>query len=362
VIVIHIGLKKAGSTSIQAFMACNDDALRQLGVDYAQVGRKYKTTHHNFAREIITSLKKFRPDRGTISELADYWRKAAAGTLVLSSELFEEAEVDQIGGMRDTLRRARLNEEFRIVLIVRNLLDLIPSSYAQKVKYGVRTCDFDAFFEERMQLRRVNHFATAKRWADAFGWDSLHIRVLDRSHLVNGDLLDDFLSLCNLDRLSAEAVPLVRPPRILNQSPGWKVLESTRALFGGNHGLPSDHPLSVTQKLKDRMIVGNVAIRAGDKRGWNNERGLYLTREQADRCVELFEASVDNLNAHLANPLPLPRDLEAQGFSPREFLPEARLIPADELEAFYEDMRSILAKRKEHSEGARKKRKRKIRK
>ena len=342
-IVIHIGLKKAGSTSIQAFLNDNEDALRRQSVDFAQIGRRGKSTaHHNFAREIITALRKFNAAYGTLSELAEYWRNAPAQTLVITSELFEEGEVEQIAVLKETLARARENEEFRIVLVLRELLDLMPSSYAQKVKYGVKTHDFDAFFEERMQARRINYFETAKRWADVFGWESLRLRLLDRKYLVNGELIDDFMSLCGLDP-GSEVVELAKRTGQVNASPGWKVLEATRALFDGRHRLNPDRRIGIKMKLKEKQQLGRLLMQAGNKRGWNDDRGYYLTRDQAQKCLDIFRTNIDAFNAHLSEPLPMPPDLDARGFHEREFLPDADCIPSRELRDFYEDVRLLKA-------------------
>ena len=322
-------------------MSSNESALRELSVDYPSIGRRLPApAHHNIARAIIDSLKKFDPEAGTLTRLARHWQSSSAATLVLSSELFEEAEVDQIGVLRDTLFRARPNEEFRIVLVLRDLMALMLSSYAQKVKFGVKTHDFDQFYGERMQARRVNYFQTAERWAKIFGWDAMRLRLLDRDYLVNGDLIDDFMAICGIKTDEARE-PTLQRPRILNTSPGWKVLEAARALFGGCHGLPSDHLLTRAFNRKKKMALGNLAIRVGEKKGWNDDRGQYFTRPQAQDCVDTFAASIDGLNACLPNPFPLPPDLEARGFRPREFLPDVSHIRPDELRTFYDELRKL---------------------
>ena len=353
-IVIHIGLKKAGSTSLQAFLSNNEARLRTLAVDYPRIGRRLDApAHHNIAREIVEGLKKFHPRFGTVSDLSDYWRDATGQSLVLSSELLEEVETQQAGTLRETLLRARGNEEFRIVMVIRDLLDQVPSSYAQKVKFGVKIQNFDEFFEERMQERRVSFFQTAERWARAFGWDAMHIRLLDRRYLVNEDLLDDFMAICGLAS-DAMQDPQLRRPGVSNVSPGWKVLEALRALFGGRHDLALGDPLTTTKSLKERQVLGNAAINVGNRRGWNDEKGRYLTRAQAQSCLDAYRASIEALNAHLPRPLPTPLDLDARGFEPREFLPDAVHIGSEELRSFFREVRALkLAKEKSGAKASR---------
>ena len=87
-IVIHIGLRKAGSTSIQSFLSANEDSLRRMAIDYPRVGRLERLTHSNIAWEIL-GRRKFDPSYGTLSQLADYWREASSRMMIISSEMFE---------------------------------------------------------------------------------------------------------------------------------------------------------------------------------------------------------------------------------------------------------------------------------
>ena len=200
VIVVHIGLKKSGSASIQSFLSANEDSLRGLGVDYPRLGRSKRKAHHQFANE-IQGRRKFDAGAGTLSQLGDYWRGTSGRVMILSSEMFEECETAEAARLRDILGRGQ--DAFRIVLVLRDLVELMPSSYAQKVKYGLKTYNFDSFFNERIGHRRVNYFETASRWAEAFGWESMQIRLLDPRYLLNGDLIDDFMNLIGLEPSSA---------------------------------------------------------------------------------------------------------------------------------------------------------------
>jgi hypothetical protein len=266
--------------------------------------------------------------------------------MMLSSELFEEAKEHETLALRDKLLKAERRGGFRVYLVVRDLVDLIPSSYAQKVKYGQNTYDFDTFFAERMQEERVHFFPTVKRWAKPFGWKHLEVRVLEPAHLFNGDLIDDFLAVCGVteekDRLK------LKRTGAHNVSPGWRVLEATRALCNGSHGLRPSHPLTaISPNMSEGLgkIVGLAAIEIGDRRGWNSERGSYLTREQAQLCYETYRDNVLRLNEKLVQKLPEPADLDTRGFSEREFKPRASRIPRRKLKAFYDELWDKLRKR-----------------
>lgn len=339
-ILIHIGLKKSGSASLQTFLSVNEKRLREFSIDYAPIGRPNRKAHHNLASE-IQGRRKFNPRRGTVAELAEYWRTAASRSLVISSEMFEEAEIPQISAMRDTLLRAREHEEFRIVLIIRNLVDLIPSSYGQKVKYGFNTYDFDSFFAERMRERRINYFDTAQRWADIFGWQNMAVRLLDPNCLRGGDLVSDVLATAGLAPQDIRRLAF-EDTGIQNSTPGWKVLEAVRALYGRRHRLPEHHRLLSYCTRGQQKEVGRMADAIGAERGWNSDRGNYLTREQAQSCLNVYRTNIERLNKFVSEKLPPPESLDSRGFQERKFLPDMVEIPEGELRDFYDQLANSL--------------------
>ncbi|MGI9168874.1 MAG: hypothetical protein ACR2FH_01680 [Caulobacteraceae bacterium] len=335
-IVIHIGLRKAGSSSIQGFLAANAPALAAMGVDYPAAGRGARTNHANLAHE-LRGRRQFDPRHGTLEDLAGHWRASPASTLIVSAEALEECESAEAARLGALL--ARGGEAFRIVLVLRDLDELMASSYARMVKVGRQTHDFDAYSERRLAELRVDYVATAARWADAFGWESLEARLLDHARLLNGDLIDDFLGAAGVDPAGAAARRMARPG-LGNAAPGWRVVEAVRALYAGRHGLGAGHPLADPGRhgIEERKALGLAAMAVGEARGWNADRGRYLTADQAARCVEINAAAIEALNRRLSRPLPAPASLEARGFEARAFVPDAAHIPPADLRAFYDDL------------------------
>ncbi len=339
-IAIHVGLRKTGSTSIQKFLSANETTLRTMGVDYSPIGQGTRNNHVNLFYE-IRSHRNFTPKFGTLSSVADYWRASENRVLLLSSEDFEAFKYDEIARFKNILDGSRDN--YCIIMVIRDLVDMIPSEYSQKIRNGLSIFDFDDFFSTRMQGGGLPFFKTAKLWADSFGWQNLSIRLLDRRHLVNGDLADDFLTMTHLDPLAADLKHLKRPG-VANASPGWRVLEAVRALYNGSHGLPAGHALAAPQEhdKNQRKIVGRFSRTLGEKRGWNADRGRYLTRVQAQQCLEMHRSAIGALNEKLSQKLPEPLDLVARGFVDREFMPDAEHIAAAELRAFYDELAVLI--------------------
>jgi hypothetical protein len=95
----------------------------------------------------------------TLRALSDIWRNAAADRMILSAEAFEACETHEalkLGALRRTP-----DEAIIVVLVIKDLVDLMGSSDAQMVKVGVKMHEFDEFFEKRIVDRRIDCFATA---------------------------------------------------------------------------------------------------------------------------------------------------------------------------------------------------------
>jgi hypothetical protein len=357
-LVVHIGLKKSGSASIQNFLAANEKVLRGLSIDYARVGRRKAPTagaaarkaHHNLVYEIL-GRQKFESRVGSVADLHEYAVSAKHEIVIISSEMFEGFEPHHVAKFHDWI--GRTGRRFQIIIVLRDLTSLLPSSYAQKVRYGLKNYDFDTFYKERIAETRVDYFATAKAWADVFGWENISIRLLDREYLANGDLIDDFLVTAGV-KIDDPRVRMARRLGALNETSGWKIIEATRALYGGRHGLVDDHALArfaaSPTSLSGRKDFERAAIEVGDRLGWLGDTGLYLKREHAQRALDQFAAAIARFNERLPDPLPAPLDLAARGFAERPFLPSADWIPPEDLRRFYDQVaearRAVIAKRK----------------
>jgi len=340
--VFHIGLRKSGSASIQTFLAANQDALRALSIDYAKAGRGKRKDHHNIVRDVTGSFR-FKSRQGSLEQLAQEAANPDMTRVIVSSELFEGFGAAHVAAVKASLDEAV--SDFRIVLVLRDLLGLIPSSYAQKIRYGLRLFDFDTFFEERMQEDRVDYFETASRWADVFGWDALKVRPLDPRYLKNGDLIDDFLDALDID-VSDPRIRALERPGLVNAALGWKTLEALRALHLGRHQLPRDHPLVsggvAANHRQQGEAIEEAARKVGDDMNWNTDRGMYFTHDQAELVLETYSTAITALNARLPVALPAPASLDERGFVEREFLPDVSRIPSDELNAFYDALAGFM--------------------
>jgi hypothetical protein len=286
-----------------------------------------------------------------LSGLAAHLELPEFRTTIISAEMFSRQSESNVETLKATLSVAR--RPFKVIMIIRDLLEQIVSMYGQKVRHGNNTYDFDTFFATRINEPASDPFATAKIWANVFGWEALRVRLLDQGHLLNGDLIDDFLSCAGVDVARPEIRLLPRQERV-NESSGWKCLEAGRALFSGRHGLRADHPLAMSlsaarvdaggkRVLRDMRLIEIHSADIARENGWAADRGRYLTREQAQKCLDVYGSAVRELNRFLDCKLPEPLDLDQRGFVEREFQPDSAHIPVGELTSHYDELGSRLA-------------------
>lgn len=238
-IAIHIGLKKAGSSTLQFFLAKNPELLSAYSIAYPPIGF-VNNCQEQLAKETRSFGKNGDPPY-LLTRLVDFWRDSKENILLLSSEVFEGARPAGIFFLREKLVQAKPREEIKVIVILRDLVDLMPSSYAQKIKFGFNTYDFDTFYATRIEESRVNYSETLSRWAAAFGWENMIVRPLDPLHLRNGNLVDDVLHVLGITDDAVLQIPERSATR--NSRPGWRVIEAVRALYSGNHELSGRHPL-----------------------------------------------------------------------------------------------------------------------
>ncbi|HEX4160547.1 MAG TPA: hypothetical protein VHY79_18920 [Rhizomicrobium sp.] len=310
-------------------MSSNRDVLRTVQIDYPGPGRPGTNLAHEFNTGTFDTA-------GTLAQLAKRHAQRPDWTMVLSSEMLERVSVEEIACIQRAFVGASQPVKLTVMLIIRNLASLLPSIYAQRVRNGKSTQNFDEFFQATVGEPRLQFFQTASRWAEIFGWSSLRIRVLERKSLLNGDLFDDLLSVLGCGPAPAGNLPLKRP-EFSNVAPGWRVIEALRALRRDAHGLPPGHPLVRLRPHENKLRgFGGAAARIGERHGWNNDRGRYLSRQQADICRQIYVSNVEALNQHL--PDALPSNPVCTEVPEREYLPGAEHIPARELRAFYDDL------------------------
>lgn len=185
-VLLHVGVHKTGTTALQAALADARPELATLSVTYP--GKKQ--AHHTAALAVVGRTWGWKDNGGEVTPISRYEKllsqsKAASGKVIVSSEFFCEADaatakrvVSDLGGDR-----------VKVVITLRNLGKLLPSSWQQYLKYGV-SMPYETWLSRIFETtepgkvtpsfwQRNDHGAVVKRWADAVGAENLTVMVLE---------------------------------------------------------------------------------------------------------------------------------------------------------------------------------------
>lgn len=263
--IIHIGLNKAGSTSIQHWLTENSPVLATGGIGYARhrflpPSPRYGTQHVELLlpAAAVHGLRLLRPavkaelaltDRAAIAAAADrytvFLRDQLAGSdmarWVFSSEYLAGRRTEPA---HVTTLDAWLHDIFdtvRYVLYLRDPADWLSSRYSQAVLHG-SVLSLDAFLEHHAEPEIDQRL---RAWHSAVGPARLDVRLLERDFLIGGDLIADFSHV-----IGATDLPTRRVPRF-NEGLDPASLEELR-VFNMAH---ADAPKDSFKKTRARLIA-----------------------------------------------------------------------------------------------------------
>lgn len=215
-ILLHVGMYKTGSTSIQAFLQRNQSLLDRHGCLCPVSGRgKVHRICHN---PLAWSLREVRGYSGTSvwRELAEEIASSPHKSILISAEGFGTCTPTQIGIVRDFLQ----DHDVRILIYLRNPLSLMVSAFQQVIRGEMRWHRSFADFLDR-DLSHCNYPAMIDHWASVFDRDHVIVRVLE-SVTARSNLFIDFLTHANLDRNVSW-----KYPKIANVTPSADTIRAT---------------------------------------------------------------------------------------------------------------------------------------
>ncbi|MBC6443785.1 MAG: hypothetical protein GDA53_11900 [Rhodobacteraceae bacterium] len=216
--IVHIGMPKAGSSSIQAWLQRNQAALAKQGFVYdrlAAPGAEHFTAQAELAVCVHDRLgeqaraRGFRSAIGVLDEASQRAfaqshtarfrasvRAAQGRVYVISAEHFAGSlrTREKITALAQFL--SEFFQEVRYVLYLRRQEHYVPSAYSQTIRRGK-----NASLQDTMRRVIMNdYFKMVGQWAAAVGPDALEVRLLEPDALIDGDLLADFAAVLGVDQ------------------------------------------------------------------------------------------------------------------------------------------------------------------
>ena len=208
--ILHIGIEKTGTTSIQDFLAVNRNALLKRGFLYSKVVPAHIAVYAmNDEKENTDDQMRYalQYEGASLSEFRKVFSKrlkaevakSKANTVIYSSEfchsrLFFIEEKRRLYELLSTMF-----DEIRLVCYLRRQDKQALSFFSTRIKAG--GTDFDNVFPDD-DLIRQNHFfkhyfnyeILLKAYMDVFGKENIIVRIFDEKNLVCGDVVLDFIT------------------------------------------------------------------------------------------------------------------------------------------------------------------------
>lgn len=298
--ILHIGIEKTGTTSIQRFLALNRGWLHERGFAFPLAsGQRNSHLLALYARgpgrgddmHLRLGLNSIEKRTAFAAEFADRFTRELAAlpahvhTVLLSSEHLHSRVVasDSIESVLALLRPHC--ERFRVLVYLRRQDRVATSLYSTAMKAGLTR---DRILPEIDDTNSYyNYDRLLDRWAKVFGADAVVPRLLVRDRLVGGDLLADFAAACGLGSL-AGARPVERENEGL-QAVAQEFLHRASAHLPPIVDGEQSAAWEALVKLLSRELVG---------------RGRLPTRDEAVRFQAIFGASNEQVRRRWFPELP----------------------------------------------------------
>lgn len=210
--IVQIGTEKTGTTTLQHFLAVNRDRLQQRGFQYPKFCGAIN--HTGLAAYAMA------PDRHDDIRSAFGAASAdAVGALRARLDVAAAAEIDsqlttlfcsehchsrlttpeEVATLRNFL--ARHFDEVRISVYLRRQDQVALSLSSTRLKSGATDCQI--LPQVTVENPYFNYDRFLGLWEEAFGQASITVRRFDRSRLVGGDIVQDFVTSCGLGNVAA---------------------------------------------------------------------------------------------------------------------------------------------------------------
>lgn len=295
---LHIGRGKSGSSTIQSLAHHHVQFMQSMGF-------ACPTTVHGMVNHARLAAASHAPheDPETIRKFRTDVRKNKKRKLFISGEALFSLTRESM----QRLKRHAGAREIRILCYVRDYPSWLQSVYAQRTKKGANVDDFDSYYGT--VRTNVSALPCIERWAEAFGWEAMHVRPLQPDSLVGGSLMTDVLSALGIE---------ARPDGIeaRNVSPHWVALELLRALTAAAKA----SPIEALDQRSVKVARARIEPCATEVKP---RRAQYLTREQWLDLAELYRSDMNVLGHHLNMSFPVPPEDPPE----RPFLPDISVVP-----------------------------------
>ena len=208
---LHIGTEKTGSTSIQAFLKINKPLLGEQGIGVpSELG-----TEMHFILQLMANDDNYTDSFTMNLELSNNaeermalkqnWeerfiqeiQESTHQTWIISCETLQSRlrKTEEIARLKTILKK--VFQEINIVLYLRDPISLYISRMTEQAKAAIKV---ELVNPEllRNQFDIANHKRTIQLWENSMGKGQMIVRLFEKSSMINGNVIDDFIEACDL--------------------------------------------------------------------------------------------------------------------------------------------------------------------
>lgn len=279
-LVVHIGNPKAGSTSLQTWLASHRRALSEAGIDYPVLRGRATEGHRALALALEGGAGEAAAGKA-VAAFAQALEQSRGDTVVISAEQFQGAPDAAEVPARIAALAAAAGYRPVAVVFLRPQPAYLNSVYTQHVQRLFTADRFPRFLERSIGDRRYDYDAQYRQWSERADFDFVPVPFTGAELVVGVERR--FLMAAGLaDRLAAiEALP---GAPTANASPGPNTVETFRRLAAR----------SGRARLGEAYGEARVALdEATDRLGWNATRFVGLDGDLTARIEARFADAND---------------------------------------------------------------------
>ena len=286
-LILHVGLQKTGTTTIQSFLKSANEALVDTGFHYLRTGRTHIA--HN---AMIPMIRKGRGP-GMAKRLVSEIEKNKDKVCIISSEMFFTEHIADY--FSDNFPQHILGET-RVVVYLRRQDKYAEAMWKQRVKNG----RFEGTPQQYLAKHKTLNFKSKlDRFSEVFGDKNIVVRPFERAHFPDADVLKDFAALCGIP---AEIVAKQNNPAS-NATLSKEVTEALGQLKRTGTDINTREVIRTLGRIRPEG-----AIRSGDCYTLDERRALLTRFAESNEAIkarycphlpQLFDtADLENPNAY----------------------------------------------------------------
>jgi hypothetical protein len=303
-LILHIGMFKTGTSSIQATLDSNSEYLKSKGIYYSS-----RLHHHNFTffplfyeepetlpdwqiqfdREQAREKQRFYLDEWSAEFKEDF------RFFIISSEnvtLWERAEIDKA---LDFLQPHF--DQIKVVIYLRSFTSYLSSAVQQLVKNAFSNKDLHTLLKE--EIKFINYQELIQKWAEKLGDENIIVRNFRREFFKNNNLIDDFIDAVGISDIDPSQIVNIRVNESIGKHSVLLLNELNKKypvflndVLNLERGLARRYiPLEVFEKVPDEKFELDIKYDAEEAQYLNNQLEYVNSFLPEGQELEYVEAS-----------------------------------------------------------------------